>query len=125
VKELVETEQEFVKDLDHVVQKYLLLSETKKVPKVIRDNFEVIFGNLKEIAEFHRTVLMEGVKYYANEPHLLGKAFLRLERDFDKHVDYYMYEPQAQAFLDSCDEARDYFDVSGRLECEILKRIQF
>jgi hypothetical protein len=68
---------------------------------------------------------MEGVKYYANEPHLLGKAFLRLERDFDKHVDYYMYEPQAQAFLDSCDEARDYFDVSGRLECEILKRIQF
>jgi hypothetical protein len=55
VKELVETEQEFVKDLDHVVQKYLLLSETKKVPKVIRDNFEVIFGNLKEIAEFHRT----------------------------------------------------------------------
>ncbi|XP_068917953.1 obscurin isoform X7 [Tenebrio molitor] len=116
VKELVETEQEFVKDLDHVVQKYLLLSETKKVPKVIRDNFEVIFGNLKEIAEFHRTVLMEGVKYYANEPHLLGKAFLRLERDFDKHVDYYMYEPQAQAFLDSCDEARDYFDeLSQRL----------
>lgn len=55
MKELVETEQEFVKDLDHVVQKYLLLSETKKVPKVIRDNFEVIFGNLKEIAEFHRT----------------------------------------------------------------------
>ncbi|XP_044269472.1 obscurin isoform X2 [Tribolium madens] len=116
VKELVETEQEFVKDLDFVVQKYLLLSETKNVPKVIRDNFDIIFGNLKEIAEFHRTVLMEGVKYYANEPHLLGKAFLRLERDFDKHVDYYMYEPQAQAFLDACDEAHDYFDdLSQRL----------
>ncbi|XP_064214160.1 obscurin isoform X5 [Tribolium castaneum] len=116
VKELVETEQEFVKDLDFVVQKYLLLSESKNVPKVIRDNFDIIFGNLKEIAEFHRTVLMEGVKYYANEPHLLGKAFLRLERDFDKHVDYYMYEPQAQAFLDACDEAHDYFDdLSQRL----------
>ncbi|XP_063930937.1 obscurin isoform X4 [Zophobas morio] len=116
VKELVETEHEFVKDLDHVVQKYLLLSETKKVPKVIRDNFEVIFGNLKEIAEFHRTVLMEGVKYYATEPHLLGKFFLRLERDFDRHVDYYMYEPQAQAFLENCDEAHDYFDeLSQRL----------
>lgn len=23
-----------------------------------------------------------------------------------------MYEPQAQAFLDACDEAHDYFDVS-------------
>lgn len=55
VKELVETEQEFVKDLDYVVQKYLLLSESLRVPKIIRDNFDIIFGNLKEIAEFHRT----------------------------------------------------------------------
>lgn len=62
---------------------------------------------------------MEGVKYYATEPHLLGKFFLRLERDFDRHVDYYMYEPQAQAFLENCDEAHDYFDVSG--VCGVLK----
>lgn len=54
---------------------------------------------------------MEGVKYYANEPQLLGKAFLRLERDFDKHVNYCKEEPLAQAFLDSCVIARDYFEV--------------
>lgn len=54
---------------------------------------------------------MEGVKYYANEPHLLGKAFLRLERDFDKHVSYCTNEPQAQILLESCDETRDYFEV--------------
>lgn len=56
---------------------------------------------------------MEGVKYYANEPNLLGKAFLRLERDFDKHVRYCTDEPVAQAFLESCEIARDYFDVSA------------
>lgn len=55
MKELVETEQEFVRDLDFVVHNYLFRSESKKVPKIVRDNFEVIFGNLKEIAEFHRT----------------------------------------------------------------------
>lgn len=55
VKELVETEQEFVRDLDYVVQKYLLRSQAEKVPKKIKDNFESIFGNLHEIAEFHRT----------------------------------------------------------------------
>lgn len=55
---------------------------------------------------------MEGVRYYANEPHLLGKAFLRLERDFDKHVSYCMDEPQAQVFLDNCDDAHEYFYVS-------------
>ncbi|KAB0792164.1 hypothetical protein PPYR_14123 [Photinus pyralis] len=110
VKELVETEQEFVKDLDYVVQQYLIRSENAKIPKIIRDNLQLVFGGLVEIADFHRTVLMEGVKYYANEPNLLGKAFLRLERDFDKHVNYYADEPLAQSFLDSCDIARDHFD---------------
>ncbi|XP_017774924.1 PREDICTED: muscle M-line assembly protein unc-89 isoform X2 [Nicrophorus vespilloides] len=117
VKELVETEQEFVRDLDFVVQNYLIGSEREpRKPKLIKDNFELIFGNLKEISEFHRTVLMEGVKYYANEPHLLGKAFLRLERDFDKHVSYCKEEPLAQSFLDTCDVAREYFEeLSHRL----------
>lgn len=55
---------------------------------------------------------MEGVKYYADEPHLLGKAFLRLERDFDKHVSYCSNEPQAQAILETCDQTRDFFEVS-------------
>lgn len=54
---------------------------------------------------------MEGVKYYANEPHLLGKALLRLERDFDKHVNYCSNEPHAQALLDSDDDTRDFFEV--------------
>lgn len=53
--ELVETEQEFVRDLDLVVQKYLIPSESKKVPKLIKDSVDIIFGNFREIAEFHRT----------------------------------------------------------------------
>lgn len=65
---------------------------------------------LTEALKFLR-VLMEGVKYYADEPLLLGKAFLRLERDFDKHVRYCSDEPQAQTVLETCDEVRDFFDV--------------
>lgn len=61
-------------------------------------------------------VLMEGVKYYAKEPLLLGKTFLRLERDFDKHVHYCRDEPLAQEFLDTCDEAYDYFYVSTQMK---------
>lgn len=55
VKELVETEQEFVKDLDFVVQEYLIRTENTKVPKIIKDNLELVFGGLVEIADFHRT----------------------------------------------------------------------
>lgn len=55
VKELVETEQEFVRDLEYVVQKYLFHPETARAPKMVKDNFEIIFGNLKQIAEFHNS----------------------------------------------------------------------
>lgn len=57
---------------------------------------------------------MEGLKYYANEPLMLGKFFLRLERDFDKHVYYCTDEPMAQEFLESCEDAYNYFAVSTK-----------
>lgn len=61
---------------------------------------------------FRHRVLIEGVKYYAEKPNMIGKTFLRLERDFDKHVSYCRDEPNAQDFLANNDEVRDFFEVS-------------
>lgn len=58
-------------------------------------------------------MLIEGVKYYAENPAMIGKTFLRLERDFDKHVNYCRDEPNAQDFLANNDEVRDFFEVSS------------
>ncbi|XP_026827528.1 obscurin isoform X4 [Ooceraea biroi] len=114
VKELVETEEEFGKDLQLVVERYLKPLDNPDVPRTVRDNKEIIFTNLKQIADFHNTsfgrVLIEGVKYYADQPRMLGKTFLRLERDFDKHVAYCRDEPAAQEFLQTNDEVREYFE---------------
>ncbi|XP_011305282.1 muscle M-line assembly protein unc-89 isoform X2 [Fopius arisanus] len=110
VKELVETEEEFGKDLQQVVERYLKPLDNPGVPRAIRDNKEIIFSNLKHIADFHNTVLIEGVKYYADQPRMLGKTFLRLERDFDKHVAYCRDEPAAQEFLQINNEVREYFE---------------
>lgn len=60
---------------------------------------------------FKRRVLIEGVKYNADKPNMIGKTFLRLERDFDKHVTYCRDEPNAQDFLNERDDVRDYFKV--------------
>lgn len=43
---------------------------------------------------------------------MIAKTFLRLERDFDKHVKYYQNEPQAQEFLATNVECQNYFQVS-------------
>lgn len=42
---------------------------------------------------------------------MIGKTFLRLERDFDKHVTYCRDEPNAQDFLSERDDVRNYFSV--------------
>ncbi|CAD7077146.1 unnamed protein product [Hermetia illucens] len=111
IRELVETEEEFGRDLQAVVDKYIKTIDNPAVPRVVRDNKDVIFGNFQQIAQFHNTVLIEGVKYYAHEPNMIGKTFLRLERDFDKHVNYCKSEPIAQEFLANNNVARDYFDA--------------
>ncbi|XP_012537087.1 obscurin isoform X3 [Monomorium pharaonis] len=114
VKELIETEEEFGKDIQLVVERYLKPLDNSGVPRAVRDNKEIIFTNLKQIADFHNTsfgrVLIEGVKYYADQPRMLGRTFLRLERDFDKHVAYCRDEPAAQEFLQTNDVVREYFE---------------
>ncbi|XP_066587330.1 obscurin isoform X6 [Prorops nasuta] len=114
IKELVETEEEFGRDLQLVVERYLKPLDNLSVPRIVRDNKDIIFTNFKQIADFHNTsfgrVLIEGVNYYADQPRMLGKTFLRLERDFDKHVAYCRDEPLAQEFLQTNDEVREYFE---------------
>lgn len=58
------------------------------------------------------SVLIEGVKYHAEKPNMIGKTFLRLERDFDKHVAYCRDESTAQEFIATHDVVRDFFEVS-------------
>lgn len=58
------------------------------------------------------SVLIEGVKYNAEKPSMIGKTFLRLERDFDKHVAYCRDESNAQDFIATNNVVRDFFEVS-------------
>jgi hypothetical protein len=57
VRELVETEEEFGRDLRMVVDGYIKTIDNPdlKVPRSIRDNKDIIFGNFKQIADFHNT----------------------------------------------------------------------
>lgn len=55
VRELIETEEEFGRDLLLVVEHYIKVVDKKTTPKLVSDNKELIFGNFKQIAEFHNT----------------------------------------------------------------------
>jgi len=55
VRELVETEDEFGRDLQQVVERYLKPLDSSTVPRIVRDNKDLIFSNFKQIADFHNT----------------------------------------------------------------------
>lgn len=94
---------------------------------ITRDTFSLLFWPIiysntyiKKAKTIHNTdfhyaivyrVLIEGVKYNAEKPSMIGKTFLRLERDFDKHVIYCRDEPNAQEFLHERKDVREYFQV--------------
>ncbi|XP_050523300.1 obscurin isoform X8 [Daktulosphaira vitifoliae] len=108
--ELVETEEEFGQDIQEVVERYLNPLERNDAPRLVTDSKDIIFNNLKQISQFHNTVLISGLKYAASEPKTMGRTFLRLERDFDKHVNYCQTEPDSQEFLEENYEVHEYFE---------------
>ncbi|XP_050680436.1 obscurin isoform X3 [Leptidea sinapis] len=116
IRELIETEEEFGRDMQQVVRQYMRPLDKATTPKAVFDSRELLFANFKQICEFHNTSLLEGIKYYAGEPRMLGRALLRMEREFDKHVAYCRDEPLAQQLLTSHPVIRKYFqDIAKKV----------
>lgn len=55
VRELIETEEEFGRDMHQVVTRYMKPMDKSITPKIVFDNRELLFSNFKQIAEFHNT----------------------------------------------------------------------
>lgn len=53
IGELVDTEEEFSKDLQYVVDNYMKAVDKPVAPRSAKDNKDVIFSNFLQIAEFH------------------------------------------------------------------------
>ncbi|GIX95921.1 obscurin [Caerostris extrusa] len=75
LKELVESEEAFARDMQYVVNNYIKEMDKKTMPKELRDYKESLFTNFTAISEFHNNVLMKGIQYYADDPSRLGKTF--------------------------------------------------
>ena len=54
MKELVETEEEFVSDMEHVVNVYYRQMDHPSTPRLVSDQRDALFGPFKQIQEFHK-----------------------------------------------------------------------
>lgn len=53
IRELLETEEEYGRDLQNVVDRYIKAVDGAGAPRTVRDSKDIIFGNFQQIAEFH------------------------------------------------------------------------
>ncbi len=87
VAELVETEEEFIKDLKLLLNNYYKVCDQSS-DKSVSESRDVIFGSLVKIAEFHEGLLLEGLKSNSESSKMVGRCFLRLVMDYAYYVDY-------------------------------------
>ena len=65
VRELLETEEEFVKDTQYILENYYHHLDSPSVPRDLRSQKEALFGNFKELCQFHQRL---GVTTVAAKP---------------------------------------------------------
>lgn len=111
VRELIETEEDLIRDMQFVLRTYIRQSESSITPKEIKAVKDTIFDCFKDIFEFHKDVLLRNFQTLAKEPSKIGTLFLKMQPEFAKHSKYCQNLPKALEILDDNLNVGDFFQV--------------
>ncbi|XP_038047064.1 uncharacterized protein LOC119721201 isoform X2 [Patiria miniata] len=100
LKELLDTERDFVKDLKYVTTRFIPPIQHPNVPIILKGKRDDIFCNIKEIYEFHNTNFLHELEECENDANSIGRAFIKWQSTFiDLHVMYCKNKPKADTVL--------------------------
>ncbi|ETN83968.1 variant SH3 domain protein [Necator americanus] len=108
--DLLRSEEEFVAELRTCVDNYIRVLDDSSVPPQIAAAKEKIALNITELYNFHANVMLKGLNYYSDDPGKVGQTFVRLERDFDHHVQFFKDLPATLELLEQ-QPFKDFFQV--------------
>jgi triple functional domain protein len=99
--ELLETERSYVKDLESALHCFLvpMRRDPEQVPVPLRGTEEVIFGNVEEILQFHKSIFLQALEKYETMPEDVGHAFVTWAPYFDSYVKYCTNKPHSTQML--------------------------
>lgn len=123
VRELIETEEDLIRDMQFVQRTYIRQSESSITPKEIKAVKDDIFGCFKELLVFHNDVLLKNFQKLSKEPATIGTMFLKLADDFDKHTKYCKNLPKALEILDENSDVSEFFNVSQNTNLKTINNI--
>lgn len=96
VQELVETEQDYVKDLGGVVEGYKGYIDSCDITEEMKEKCKIVFGNIHQIYDWHKETFSEEISKCLDDPDKLAGLFLRYERRLAMYVKYCENKPKSE-----------------------------
>ncbi|XP_060832863.1 triple functional domain protein isoform X3 [Bombus pascuorum] len=101
IRELVETEKDYVNDLKQIVEGYMSLMRDPESEVPLPDDLrggkdKMVFGNIEAIYEWHRDFFLKALERCLERPEELGPLFKRYERKLHMYVVYCQNKPVSE-----------------------------
>lgn len=77
MREMVQTERDYVKSLDYIIENYIPELLREDIPQALRGQRNVVFGNIEKIYEFHSLYFLQQLEQCESCPFMVGQCFLQ------------------------------------------------
>lgn len=97
--ELIQTEGDYVRSLNYVIENYIPELLREDIPQALRGQRNVVFGNIEKIYEFHSQQFLRELKICENSPLHVGQIFLRHRAKFSLYALYNKNKPKSDSLM--------------------------
>ncbi|XP_068751668.1 kalirin-like isoform X6 [Montipora capricornis] len=114
LKELIQTERDYVKSLGEVVEGFIPELAKPETPEQLLGKTRVLFGNIQQIFEWHKTKFVKEIEKCEDAPEKLASCFLTSERQLKFYIFYCQNKPKSMSLVQEFKDT--YFaEVAERL----------
>ncbi|XP_045464093.1 uncharacterized protein LOC123673564 isoform X3 [Harmonia axyridis] len=99
IKEMIETERDYVKSLDYVIVNYIPEISREDIPQALRGQRNIVFGNIEKIFEFHSQHFLTELEECENNPLQVGQIFLKHDKKFYLYALYNKNKPKSDTIM--------------------------
>lgn len=110
MREMIQTERDYVKSLDYIIENYIPELMREDIPQALRGQRNVVFGNVEKIYEFHSQHFLRELEQCENNPLQVGQIFLKYDKKFYLYALYNKNKPKSDSLLS--EYGSSFFKVS-------------
>ncbi|CAH1780228.1 unnamed protein product [Owenia fusiformis] len=100
MREMIQTEQDYVRSLQFVIDNYIPELAREDVPQALRGKRNVIFGNIEKLYQFHAHYFLHEIQNCEHNPFAVCHSFLEHEHEFYMYAMYNKNKPKSDNLME-------------------------